>query len=988
MTVGDLDGDGKPDLMFGHNTASGLVTAYRNTGTAASPAWTAAPASWTTFSVCDPNGVYMPTLVDLNGDGLLDLVVGSHDFVCMYQNTGTGAPGDPPVWTRNTAWETGLSGLVANRRYTPAFGDLDGDGKLDLMVLNQTNDLAAYKNTGTAAAPAWTEEPAWAPSRRPRGTQPKLALADLDGNGTTDFVETVGSDGYVYAYQNSGSSTSPQWTYAPGWTLLPSGASASTGVALADLNADGKPDLVRSSAAGTDIYQQSPSGMGSAGNTSGLPPVTGVVTDSFDSFTCPGSWQPDPSGPNSSYSRDCGDGWTAYAEDMRNTLLAPSPLYAGPVGDQNVVTLDSSANGPSAASATPSGAALMNTAPGNAPAGVLWLLKSFPVQPGVPVQVIKADVRAQYTGSGEYYSFMVFDGRVTSPYGQTDAANVPLRSDLLAIKNYYSSSSSTSGTCAGVAVGQWCPWQETDLVGQNYLVPSTSYITVAFRLNDTSASYQPFAEIDNVVVSNVTSAAGSPVAVNDIAQLWSAGYTAGGTDNMASAADILTDAAGNAYVTGTFNSGTNYDIVTVKYDDTGTPVSPWPVTYDGGDDDQAVAMTADASGNINIVGRSYNGTDNDYVVLKYDTGGTLLWSATYDNAGRDDVPTGLAVDGSGNVYVTGRSCATTGACDYATVAFGAGAGNRLWAKTYDGGGDDEATAIQVDGTGNVYVTGRSAGTSDDMVTIKYDSAGTQLWETRYDKGSNEGATALAVDSSGNCFVTGTSFSPNAGSPALLVLKYGPNGGAPLWVRTYGGGNTRALPAAMVVDAGGSVYVTGRTGQVTNQDMVTLKYLSDGTLAWAQTYGNSGLDDRGVDMALGANGNVYVLGTLTSVKGNSDFVTVKYDGAGVAQNAITYDGSAVADTPAALALGVDAQGDTTAYVTGTSSDNATGITHIETVRYEKAQPDLTMTQLSGPASGVINGTIGVANTVLNVADLANKIYADSGSSPSTSILPRV
>ena len=997
VATADTNGDGIADvILFGHDSTTTPLTAYQNTGTPASPVWTAAAAGWSTITLCDTSTNYAPALADLNGDGVLDLVLGTRLNLCLYKNTGTNAA---PIWTRadgtgaagHTAagdnWETGISSITTSLYgyFSPSVGDLDGDGKPDIVLGDYVYHFAFVKNTGTNTVPAWTKitknvDP-------PAARSP--ALADLDGDGVPDLLVRSVQTGYLYAYHNTGTATASQWTYAPGWSLFPAGAGATSssqaGIVVADLNGDGKADLVVSTPSGTTVYLQSSAGMGDPGSASGLGPVTGVVTDTFDSFSCPGSWQPDPTGPNSSYSRDCGNGWSAYAEDMSNTLFDPTnPIYAGAVGDQNVVTLDNTANGPSAAPATPMGAALMNTAPGNAPRGVLWLLKSFPVQPGVPIQILRGDLRTKYTGRGDNYALWLFDGKVTSPYGLTDALNNPLRTDVLANQNYDSGSSKT---CAGVAVGDWCPWQQADLIGNNYVVPTQSYITVAFRVDDTSTAYQPFAEFDNLAVSNVTTSGSSPVPVNDIAQLWSSSYQAGGTDNMSSAADIVTDGAGDSYVTGTVNSGTNYDIVTVKYDDTGAVVSPWPVIFNGGvntnHDDEAVAMALDATGDIDIIGRGYNGTDNDYEVLKYDSSGNLLWSKTYDNAGNDDVPTALVTDASGNVFVTGRSCNAPGACDYATVVFAAADGSPLWsgAALYDAGGDDEAVGIKLDASGNVYVTGRSFGTSDDIVTIKYDSSGAQQWVTRYDSGTNDRATALAVDGSGNSFVTGYSYDSNGGSPGIVVLKYGPGGGSPLWQKTYGGGTVQAMPSAMIIDGSDSVYITGKVGQVANYDMVTLKYQTDGTLAWVQTYGNSGLNDWGTDLALDPGGYLYVLGTLGQVTGNADIVTVKYNSSsGQAGAAITYDGSKVTDTPVAIALGVDGQGDTSAYVVGTSADSATGLNHMQTIRYEKALPDLTMTQVTPPALAPIGGDIDISYTVLNVSDLANKISVETG--PST------
>jgi hypothetical protein len=88
----------------------------------------------------------------------------------------------------------------------------------------------------------------------------------------------------------------------------------------------------------------------------------------------------------------------------------------------------------------------------------------------------------------------------------------------------------------------------------------------------------------------------------------------------------------------------------------------------------------------------------------------------------EDLAAAIVVDGSGNVYVTGWSAGSGTDDDYATIKYGPD-GNELWVRRYDGptNSGDGASAISVDGSGNVYVTGRSigSGTEHDYATIKY-----------------------------------------------------------------------------------------------------------------------------------------------------------------------------------------------------------------------------------------------------------------------------
>ena len=124
-----------------------------------------------------------------------------------------------------------------------------------------------------------------------------------------------------------------------------------------------------------------------------------------------------------------------------------------------------------------------------------------------------------------------------------------------------------------------------------------------------------------------------------------------------------------------------------------------------------------------------------------------------------DSASAIAVDSSGDVYVTGQSYGASTQSDYATIKYDSG-GQQQWVARYNGPGNsgDEAHAIAVDSSGNVYVTGQSygAGTELDYATVKYDSAGQEEWVIRYNgQGKSfDIAHAIAVDRSGNVYVAG------------------------------------------------------------------------------------------------------------------------------------------------------------------------------------------------------------------------------------------
>jgi hypothetical protein len=201
--------------------------------------------------------------------------------------------------------------------------------------------------------------------------------------------------------------------------------------------------------------------------------------------------------------------------------------------------------------------------------------------------------------------------------------------------------------------------------------------------------------------------------------------------------------------------------------------------YDGAANgvDAATAIALDSSGNVFVTGGSAgSGTGEDYATVKYSTSGTQSWASRYDGPGNGlDRAASIAVDGSGNAHVTGFSLGLSATSyDYATLKYNS-SGTQQWAARYNGPANqlDAASAIKLDSTGTAHVTGRSvgSGTAQDFATIRYNTSGTQLWLNRCNAASNgdESAVALALDSSNNVYVTGSSWS-NTTQSDYLTLK--------------------------------------------------------------------------------------------------------------------------------------------------------------------------------------------------------------------------
>jgi hypothetical protein len=151
-----------------------------------------------------------------------------------------------------------------------------------------------------------------------------------------------------------------------------------------------------------------------------------------------------------------------------------------------------------------------------------------------------------------------------------------------------------------------------------------------------------------------------------------------------------------------------------------------PYNGPGNGEDKAFAVAVDSQGNVYVTGYSTgSGSGLDYYTIKYDTNGNWKWGRRYNGPVNDyDEATAIGVDGQANVYVTGYSTGSGTIFDYATIKYDTN-GNQKWAQAQryngPGNGTDKANAIAVDGQGNVYVTGRSqgSGSGSDYATIKY-----------------------------------------------------------------------------------------------------------------------------------------------------------------------------------------------------------------------------------------------------------------------------
>jgi uncharacterized delta-60 repeat protein len=374
------------------------------------------------------------------------------------------------------------------------------------------------------------------------------------------------------------------------------------------------------------------------------------------------------------------------------------------------------------------------------------------------------------------------------------------------------------------------------------------------------------------------------------AQVWVARYNSNPDENPDDVAfAIVLDAQYNVYVTGysPIDYHVNYDYATIKYDRNG--IEQWVARYNGPGDstDQARAIGIDAQENIYVTGFSYGGsTNNDFATIKYNNQGETIWVARYNGpANNDDQAYAMAVSPQGDIYVTGYCSGIGTYWDYCTIRYNT-QGETIWVARYNGPGNsnDAATAIALDLSGNCYVTGSSPSqpANYDMVTIKYNPAGETVWVARYNGTGNDfdKGVSIAVNETGNVWVTGISIGADT-SYDYVTIRYNPDG-SEHWVARYNGPDNKDDRAnALTLDENNNVYITGSsTTSNFTTDFITIKYDSSGTEHWNARY--NGLEDNNDypnAIVVDRFGNVCVCGYSQSNVTLKDFVTVKYNPSG-------------------------------------------------------------------------------------------------------------
>ncbi len=361
-----------------------------------------------------------------------------------------------------------------------------------------------------------------------------------------------------------------------------------------------------------------------------------------------------------------------------------------------------------------------------------------------------------------------------------------------------------------------------------------------------------------------------------------------GTPDTIDIVETVIDFEGNLITTGnTIVTGQNANILTTKYDQDGTILWQQSFNYSGASKEYGTCITTDDVGNIYVAGASFINYSHatDYVILKYDTVGTLLWSQTYNQGNYTiDIPSDIILDSNGNIIVTGATANLSTNEDFLTVKLDNN-GNIIWNATYDYLSlNDRPIGILVDNQNNVIVTGNSDSNSNncDITTIKYDGTnGNELFVSRdaqicigFDK-----PASIKKDNNNNIFITGC-VANSAEGYNLKTIKYDANLNI-TWSKTYNGNDLDDKATSMDVDNSGNIIVSGYTTNTNNtKDIVTIKYDNNGNELWVKT--RQTVDQLGncetKKVKTDNQGNTYLL-CEKQENSTNEILTIKYDNQG-------------------------------------------------------------------------------------------------------------
>lgn len=310
-----------------------------------------------------------------------------------------------------------------------------------------------------------------------------------------------------------------------------------------------------------------------------------------------------------------------------------------------------------------------------------------------------------------------------------------------------------------------------------------------------------------------------------------------GDTSVESGFGVNTDSSNNIYVGGYTNSvgSGSYDALVAKYSPSGVVL--WQRVLGGSDSDYFYGSTVDNNGNFYGIGNTGPSGSEDILIAKYNSSGVIQWQRTLGGADRD-FGRGVIVDSNDDVYIIGYTL-SVGAGNYdILIAKYNSSGTIQWQRSLGGTNTEIGQGVNVDNSGNVYVTGQtnSEGPADfNIVVAKYNTSGVIQWQRLLGGTSRDIGREVAIDSSGDIYFGGYSQSNvTTGSNDYFIAKYN-SSGTIQWQRMLGGTASDILYSITAFN--NSIFSTGSSSSVGqgNTDLLIVKLPNDGS--GTGTYGD-------------------------------------------------------------------------------------------------------------------------------------------------------
>ncbi len=267
--------------------------------------------------------------------------------------------------------------------------------------------------------------------------------------------------------------------------------------------------------------------------------------------------------------------------------------------------------------------------------------------------------------------------------------------------------------------------------------------------------------------------------------------------------------------------------------------------YRGDESDRINSISPTSDGGYIMAG--YNSINNcDYVVIKLDSEGNVLWAKTYGGSLQEAYPYIVPTNDGGYIVAGSTTSFGAGRADFLAIKLDS-EGNVLWAKTYGGTEYEEPKSISFTDDGGCIIAGvtesfKIDGENEDALVIKLNSNGDVMWTKVYGKYPEIHAFSIYSTSDGGYIVAG-SYTVSYSNPldVFLVLKLDPNGNI-IWAKTFGGEKWYSLAYSTFPTSDGGYIVAGLTDSFNNKEgyaLLVIKLDSSGNVSWDKLYRGNG-----------------------------------------------------------------------------------------------------------------------------------------------------